>query len=539
MRQAFFYCIFRQTRYNKNIVIECNREEERWLAEYIMLQGTSSHVGKSIITTALCRIFLREGKRVVPFKAQNMALNSYVTADGREMGRAQVAQAEAAGLLPMVAMNPVLLKPTGNACSQVIIDGRPVGNMSAREYHKGYALQAFDAVKRALGELDRAYDTLVIEGAGSPAEINLKDHDIVNMRVAKYLGAPVLLVADIDRGGSLAALVGTLELLDPDERDLVKGLVINKFRGDVSLFTPAIDFLEKKTGKPVLGVVPYVDDLGIDEEDSVSLDDKEQRPEADKVSIAVVQVPKISNFTDFDSLAREDDVALYYARHPRDLAGADAVILPGSKNTTEDLCFLLEQGWDRALQHFISQGKPVIGICGGYQMMGQAVCDPDQTESPLGRVEGLHLLGVTTTFVSHKLTSQVTADCRDLPFAGTILKAKGLTGYEIHMGRTERDGSDTYPFVVTSRSGEPCESLAGAARKDGLAWGTYIHGIFDNDAFRRQFLNALRTRRGWQPLPVTLHYRQEKEAKYDRLARIVRESLDMKRLRQIMEEGIK
>ena len=273
------------------------------MAEYIMLQGTSSHVGKSIITTALCRIFLQEGKRVVPFKAQNMALNSYVTADGREMGRAQVAQAEAAGLLPMVAMNPVLLKPTGNACSQVIIDGRPVGNMSAREYHKGYALQAFDAVKRALGELDRAYDTLVIEGAGSPAEINLKDHDIVNMRVAKYLGAPVLLVADIDRGGSLAALVGTLELLDPDERDLVKGLVINKFRGDVSLFTPAIDFLEKKTGKPVLGVVPYVDDLGIDEEDSVSLDDRKQRPEADKVSIAVVQVPKISNFTDFDSLA--------------------------------------------------------------------------------------------------------------------------------------------------------------------------------------------------------------------------------------------
>ena len=288
-----------------------------------MLQGTSSHVGKSIITTALCRIFLQDGKKVVPFKAQNMALNSYVTADGREMGRAQVAQAEAAGLLPMVAMNPVLLKPTGNACSQVIIDGRSVGNMSARDYHKGYSLKAFDAVKRALAELDKAYDTLVIEGAGSPAEINLKDHDIVNMRVAKYLGAPVLLVADIDRGGSLAALVGTLELLDPDERDLVKGLVINKFRGDVSLFTPAIDFLEKKTGKPVLGVVPYVDDLGIDEEDSVSLDDQEQRPAADKVSIAVIQVPKISNFTDFDSLAREDDVALYYARHPSDLNNND------------------------------------------------------------------------------------------------------------------------------------------------------------------------------------------------------------------------
>lgn len=215
-----------------------------------MLQGTSSHVGKSILTTALCRIFLQEGQRVVPFKAQNMALNSYVTADGLEMGRAQVAQAEAAGLLPMVDMNPVLLKPTGNACSQVIIDGRPVGNMSAREYHKGYAIKAFDAVKAALKRLDKAYDTLVIEGAGSPAEINLKDHDIVNMRVAKYLGAPVLLVADIDRGGSLAALVGTLELLDEEERAHVKGLIINKFRGDVSLFTPAVEFLEKRRESP-------------------------------------------------------------------------------------------------------------------------------------------------------------------------------------------------------------------------------------------------------------------------------------------------
>lgn len=320
-----------------------------------MLQGTSSHVGKSILTTALCRIFLQEGQRVVPFKAQNMALNSYVTADGLEMGRAQVAQAEAAGLLPMVDMNPVLLKPTGNACSQVIIDGRPVGNMSAREYHKGYAIKAFDAVKAALKRLDKAYDTLVIEGAGSPAEINLKDHDIVNMRVAKYLGAPVLLVADIDRGGSLAALVGTLELLDEEERAHVKGLIINKFRGDVSLFTPAVEFLEKKTGKPVLGVIPYIGDLGIDDEDSVSLEDKGSGPLADTVNIAVVKVPKISNFTDFDSLSREEDTNLYYISRPDELHGADAVILPGSKNTTEDLLFLKEHGWDQALVAFMER----------------------------------------------------------------------------------------------------------------------------------------------------------------------------------------
>ena len=504
-----------------------------------MLQGTSSHVGKSILTTALCRIFLQDGQRVVPFKAQNMALNSYVTADGLEMGRAQVAQAEAAGLLPMVDMNPVLLKPTGNACSQVILNGRPVGNMSAREYHKGYAIKAFDAVKEALSRLDKAYDTLVIEGAGSPAEINLKDHDIVNMRVAKHLGAPVLLVADIDRGGSSAALVGTLELLDEEERAHVKGLIINKFRGDVSLFTPAIDFLEEKTGKPVLGVIPYIGDLGIDDEDSVSLEEKGTGPSSDKVNIAVVQVPKISNFTDFDSLSREKDAVLYYARRPEELDGADAVILPGSKNTTEDLLFLKEQGWDKALAAFMKKGKPVIGICGGYQMMGDAVVDPDGSESDLGSVEGLHILQGTTTFNREKLTFQVTAECQDLPFVGGSIDARNLTGYEIHMGRTDATGNDLHPFVVTRRSEKPCEVTVGAARRDGLAWGTYIHGIFDNDDFRRQFINGLRRQKGWQALPVSLHYREEKEEKYDRLAAVVREALDMPTLTRIIEEGIR
>ena len=509
------------------------------MAQYIMLQGTSSHVGKSILTTALCRIFLQDGQRVVPFKAQNMALNSYVTADGLEMGRAQVAQAEAAGLLPMVDMNPVLLKPTGNACSQVILNGRPVGNMSAREYHKGYAIKAFDAVKEALSRLDKAYDTLVIEGAGSPAEINLKDHDIVNMRVAKHLGAPVLLVADIDRGGSLAALVGTLELLDEEERAHVKGLIINKFRGDVSLFTPAIDFLEEKTGKSVLGVIPYIGDLGIDDEDSVSLEEKGTGPSSDKVNIAVVQVPKISNFTDFDSLSREKDAVLYYARRPEELDGADAVILPGSKNTTEDLLFLKEQGWDKALAAFMKKGKPVIGICGGYQMMGDAVVDPDGSESDLGSVEGLHILQGTTTFNREKLTFQVTAECQDLPFVGGSIDARNLTGYEIHMGRTDATGNDLHPFVVTRRSEKPCEVTVGAARRDGLAWGTYIHGIFDNDDFRRQFINGLRRQKGWQALPVSLHYREEKEEKYDRLAAVVREALDMPTLTRIIEEGIR
>ena len=489
------------------------------MAQYIMLQGTSSHVGKSILTTALCRIFLQDGQRVVPFKAQNMALNSYVTADGLEMGRAQVAQAEAAGLLPMVDMNPVLLKPTGNACSQVILNGRPVGNMSAREYHKGYAIKAFDAVKEALSRLDKAYDTLVIEGAGSPAEINLKDHDIVNMRVAKHLGAPVLLVADIDRGGSLAALVGTLELLDEEERAHVKGLIINKFRGDVSLFTPAIDFLEEKTGKPVLGVIPYIGDLGIDDEDSVSLEEKGTGPSSDKVNIAVVQVPKISNFTDFDSLSREKDAVLYYARRPEELDGADAVILPGSKNTTEDLLFLKEQGWDKALAAFMKKGKPVIGICGGYQMMGDAVVDPDGSESDLGSVEGLHILQGTTTFNREKLTFQVTAECQDLPFVGGSIDARNLTGYEIHMGDSGPEGL----FSV---------------RENVL--GTYLHGFFDAPELRERLVSLLLARKGltWTGEAGPEDGPAYREAQYDKLAAALRAGLDMEAVYRILERGL-
>ena len=313
------------------------------MAKLIMVQGTCSNAGKSLLCAALCRIFRQDGYRVAPFKSQNMALNSYVTKDGGEMGRAQVAQAEAAGLAPMVDMNPVLLKPTGNSCSQVIVDGKPIGNMSAREYHKGKSVQLFGHVTAALTRLQQQFDTIVIEGAGSPAEINLKEDDIVNMRVAKYLQAPVLLIADIDRGGSLAALVGTLELLDEEERALVKGLVINKFRGDVTLMTPAVDFLEQKTGKPVLGIVPYLEHLGIDDEDSVSLEEKEHEAERQKqtkeLRLAVVETPKISNFTDFDALADEPDAEVLYVRDAEELLAAapDVILLPGSKNTTEDL----------------------------------------------------------------------------------------------------------------------------------------------------------------------------------------------------------
>ncbi len=486
------------------------------MANYIMLQGTSSHVGKSILTTALCRIFFQEGLKVTPFKAQNMALNSYVTADGLEMGRAQVAQAEAAMLAPNVDMNPVLLKPTGNSTSQVIINGRPIGNMSAKEYHQGYSLKAFDAVKAALDRLDKNFDMIVIEGAGSPAEVNLKANDIVNMRVAKYLNAPVLLVADIDRGGSLAALVGTLELLDEDERDLVKGLIINKFRGDVSLFTPAIDFLEKKTGKPVLGVIPFIERLGIDDEDSVSLDDKVNSDHDSEIKIAVVRTPKISNFTDFDSLAGEVDVNLIYAAKVEELNGADIIILPGSKNTSEDLIYLQKTGFINTIKKFAKSGGAVIGICGGFQMLGSKIFDPLHTESDNDEVEGLGLLPLTTTFAADKFTRQVTITDIAFDFLNTHITGKNLDGYEIHSGITE--GLDNRK-IVTAKN----------------ILGTYVHGIFDNDDFRRQILNAVRLRKKLQPIKNTRNVRAEKQRNYERLAKIVRENLNMDFLANLLK----
>ena len=504
------------------------------MAKSIMLMGTSSHVGKSILTTALCRIFRQEGRRVVPFKAQNMALNSYVTLDGREMGRAQVAQAEAAGLAPMVDMNPVLLKPTGNSQSQVVIMGEPVGNMSAREYHKGYSLKAWGAVEEALDRLQEEYDLLVIEGAGSPAEINLKANDIVNMRVAKHLQAPVLLIADIDRGGALASLVGTLELLDEEERALIKGLVINKFRGDVTLLTPALDFLEEKTGKPVLGVVPHIEQLGIDEEDSVSLDEKrygDASAHDDQLKIAVIRTPKLSNFTDFDALAGEPDVALYYVTNPDELGSPDLILLPGSKNTTEDLLYIRETGLETAIRARVTAGTPLFGICGGYQMLGRVVRDPLHTESEHDETAGFGYLPSETTFSAQKRLRQVTASA-EFHFLGARISGKNLLGYEIHMGQTDFLEKTLRPFYIIQADGAVSD---GAVSADGLVIGTYIHGIFDDDDFRRSLLNRLRVRRGWSEMPVQYRYREEKERAYNRLAETVRASLDMEKLRAIVE----
>ena len=482
------------------------------MTKYLMFQGTSSHVGKSILTTALCRIFFRAGRRVTPFKAQNMALNSFVTADGLEMGRAQVAQAEAANLLPSVEMNPVLLKPTGNATSQVIINGRAVGVMSAAAYHKGYSLKAFDAVKAALKKLSAEFDTIIIEGAGSPAEVNLKTNDIVNMRVAKYLNAPVILVADIDRGGALASLVGTLELLDDDERELVKGLVINKFRGDVNLLLPAVDFLEKKTSKPVLGIIPFIEKLGIDDEDSVSLDDKISS--GGEISIAVIRLGKLSNFTDFDSLAGEADVNLFYATTPDELDAADVIILPGSKNTSEDLLGLRANHFAEKILRRAKAGAAVVGICGGFQMLGEKIFDPLLTESIHAELDGLGLLPIQTTFAAEKFTRQVTLPEIDFEFLGSRIVGKNLDGYEIHAGDSTLRGQK----IISA----------------GNVLGTYVHGIFDNDDFRRKFLNAVRLKKNLEPLLATRNLRAERQKNYERLAQIVRENLNMELLEKIM-----
>ncbi|MBP2654512.1 MAG: Cobyric acid synthase [Firmicutes bacterium] len=506
------------------------------MARTIMLQGTSSHVGKSILTTALCRIFLQDGYKVVPFKAQNMALNSYVTKTGGEMGRAQVAQAEAAGLEPVVEMNPVLLKPTGNASSQVVVLGRPVGNMSASQYHEGYSKKMLGIIESSLRKLEAEFEVVVIEGAGSPAEVNLKANDIVNMRIAKMANAPVLLIADIDRGGALAAVVGTLELLESDERELVKGIIINKFRGDIKLLNPALEFLATKTGKPVVGVVPHISQMGIDNEDSVSLDEKAV-DSGGEIEIAVLRTPRISNFTDFDVLAAESGVVVRYVCQGERLGKPDMVILPGSKNTTEDLLYIKAVGYDRDIYRLVESGIPVVGICGGFQMLGREIRDPEHTESECYQVAGLGLFDTVTVFAKDKVTHQVTAACQNHTFLGIGYTGANLTGYEIHMGRTEIPANAKPAFTITSRSDQMSGDYDGVVRADGLVMGTYIHGIFDNDDFRQAIINALRKRKGLEPLPHGSNTIRRKEASYDRLADTVRRSLNMELIYDIM--GVK
>lgn len=500
-----------------------------------MIQGTGSGAGKSLIAAALCRIFRDKGINVAPFKAQNMALNSFITKEGGEIGRAQALQARAARLDPSNDMNPVLLKASGESGSQVIIQGRVCSTMSAREYY-AYRDKAWKAVVESYARLSKNHDLIVIEGAGSPAEINLMDVDIVNMAMAKHAMAPVILVGDIDKGGVFASLYGTVMLLGKDSRH-IRGFVINKFRGDIEVLEPGLEMIGKMTKRPVLGVIPYIHDLGLPEEDGLALERRPRHvnPEAGVVKIVVVKLKYISNFTDFDPFVIEQGVELLYSEHPTDIENADIVILPGSKNTVADLMLLKQNRIDAAIKKAYERGVFVIGICGGYQMLGKVIRDPHGVESRFREVEGIGLLNIETVFNQQKTTCRVEAEAIDLG-GWPGFKPCALKGYEIHMGESTGDiglfrikrispdyNRQTHQREIPAPVSE--QILDGSMNKN--CWGTYLHGIFENDSFRLAILNQARDRKGLPLLNSCASYAAHQDAAIDRLARIVEVSLDM------------
>lgn len=490
-----------------------------------MVQGTGSSVGKSMLVTALCRLFYIEGVRVAPFKTQNMSNNSAIAKEGGEIGRAQAEQARACGLRPSVDMNPILLKPQSDRRSQVVVLGRPIATASAKAYHRlkpRVTPQARAALDRLLSE----FELVILEGAGSPAEINLRRFDIVNMTAAEWARAPVLLVADIDKGGVFASLVGTMELLTAEERARVKGFVINKFRGDVSILKPGLDELERRTGVPVLGVIPHIADLKLAQEDSALLEASRPRRDAAKVLVEVLRLPRISNHTDFEVLAREPGVSLQYVDRPQPNHFPDLLIIPGTKSTMADLRELRLRGLDRYVVRCAAAGTQVAGICGGYQMLGRTLLDPAGVESRR-REDGLGLLPVDTRFSSTKETSEVRAN--HLPSGVSV------RGYEIHMGRTTRRNG--YPLLaIVERQGRRVRDEDGSSASSGNVWGTYVHGLFESAGFRRHIFAGLRRKKG---LPSALSSASEHEEKaLDALAMIVRRSLNIRRLRAIVQAGL-
>jgi len=502
-------------------------------ARALMVLGTASHVGKSILTAALCRIFADEGYRVAPFKAQNMSLNSAATPDEREIGRAQALQAEACRIPPCVEMNPVLIKPSSDTGSQIVLLGRVWGQVSAADYHTRRVEQLFPVVLESYSRLAAQHDLIVLEGAGSPAEINLMAHDIVNLRMAEAANAACLLVGDIDRGGVFASLLGTLELLDNRQRALIRGYAINKFRGDVSLLQPGLEMMAPRLKIPCAGIIPYLHQLGLDEEDGVAVEDRlEARrvwsceagiDSGRRLRIGVVALPHMSNFTDFAPLGAEPSVALAYITRLEELAAADVIILPGSKQTIDDLDWLDRSGLASAL---LRQGKATLGICGGFQMLGTRIDDPEGIENagqPGGR-DGLQLLAVRTVLYGEKVTRPVTGEVRGARAFGVPLPNAKFRGYEIHVGETVySDGAARFADIGSFPDG--------AASADGLVWGTYVHGIFDDDAFRHSLVNAMRARCGLTPAIGVAWFTAEREARLDRLASHVRASLDIDLIR--------
>ena len=506
------------------------------MGKKIMLQGTASNVGKSIITTGLCRIFKQDGYNVIPFKSQNMALNSFITKEGLEMGRAQVSQAEACGIDPIADMNPILLKPNGNNKSQVIVRGKVVGDMSSKEYHE-YKLQLTEVLGDIFEEFEEKYDVVVMEGAGSCAEINLMERDISNMGMAEIADAPVIIIGDIDRGGVFASLAGTMLLLPDEYKKRVKGVIINKFRGRKELLDSGIKMLEDIIKVPVLGVLPYTD-IKIEEEDSVTTRFKQKVNKGD-IHIEVVRTPHMSNFTDFNIYETQEDVSLRYVDFGESFGDPDIVIIPGTKSTIDDLMFLRKNGLENQIKELHRRGKLIIGICGGYQMLGKVLKDPYHVENDLEEVEGIGLLDVETTFEMEKTTTQVKA-ILDENFHGYLenLSGKEVSGYEIHMGITKRNENSNNFVTVKQKLEQKVNYQVGSVNKECNVFGTYLHGIFDDIDFTRTILNNIRKMKNLEPIESNVKsFKEFKNQQYDKLADYLREHLDMEKIYEIMSES--
>ena len=504
------------------------------MAKAIMIQGTMSNAGKSLLAAGLCRIFRQDGYSVAPFKSQNMALNSFITEEGLEMGRAQVMQAEAAGIRPSVKMNPILLKPTNDVGSQVIVNGEVLGTMSARDYFK-YKKKLVPDIMKAYQELSDEYDIIVIEGAGSPAEINLKNDDIVNMGMAKMAKAPVLLVGDIDRGGVFAQLIGTVDLLEPSERDMVKGLIINKFRGDKTILDPGVKMLEERSHIPVVGVAPYMN-IQVEDEDSLT-ERFDRKQSAGLIDIAVIRVPRISNFTDFNPFESVEGVSLRYVQHVSELKNPDMIILPGTKNTMEDLLWMRENGLEAAVLKAAAAGCIVFGICGGYQMLGDTLSDPYHVEAG-GKIRGMGLLPMDTVFASKKTRTRVTGEFLPMPGTFAALSGVSLEGYEIHMGESVRKEGILPATKLMVAGNQPEETKTEGAFHENVC-GTYVHGVFDKEEVVETLIRILGERKGIDVSSMTgIDFAAFKETQYNILAAELRKHLDMKKIYGILEEGV-
>jgi adenosylcobyric acid synthase len=494
----------------------------------LMFQGTNSDVGKSVVVTAFCRIFAQDGYKTVPFKSQNMALNSYITVDGKEIGRAQGVQAEAAGIQATTDMNPILLKPNRDNQSQIVVHGKPYKNMEASSYRKEFFQTGIELIKESLAVLSEKYERIVIEGAGSPAEINLNDREMVNMRVARMADAPVILIGDIEKGGVFASLVGTLQLMDTNDRDRIIGVIINKFRGDIRLLESGLTWFEEYTGKPVLGVIPYLENLNIDAEDSMILNQYTSvRNNEKELDIAVIQYPKISNFTDVDPFFTEPDCHVRFITRADQLHSPDLVILPGSKNTIEDLLFLRKSGIAEKIVELQQKNESLLfGICGGYQMLGEKIEDPFAIESLHHEIEGLHLLPIRTTITKDKTTVS----------SNGLLHLNGkhfnVSGYEIHMGETWTTRKSR-GLIDTQGRTDGCKTA------DERIIGTYFHGIFHNDEFRKELLNQIRQGKGLEPIHQRVSFNQLREEAFDLLADHVRSHVKLELIEQKMKDFAK